>query len=182
MMLSMPFDSPEARLLNQTIFETIYHAALEASCDLARDLEPYPTWPRSPAANSQLQFDLWGVHPLGIHDFDTLKTRIHRYGLRNSLLTAQMPTASTSLIAGVNDGVDPYTRYRPPSLFLSPSFTETFGSNVYVRRSIAGEFQVVSKWLVRDLAAQGLWTENIRRQIIHAQGNRSFFSDINTAF
>ncbi|KAI0361335.1 Rrm1 protein [Trametes cingulata] len=153
MILGMPYDSPEARFLNRTIFETIYHAALDASCDLARTYGPYETWQGSPASRMCLQYDLWGVQTLGVNDFESLKMRIKKFGLRNSLLVAQMPTTSTSQIVGVNDGTDPYI------------------SNVYVRRSLSGEFQIVCKWLVRDLIAEGLWTERVRRAIAEAHGS-----------
>ncbi|KAI9058880.1 alpha subunit of ribonucleoside-diphosphate reductase [Trametes sanguinea] len=153
MLLSMPYDSPEARLLNRSIFETIYHAALDASCDLARLYGSHPSFPGTLASRLRLQYDLWGAVPLGLNDFEVLKMRIGKFGLRNALLTAQMPTASTSQIAGVNDSTDPYT------------------SNMYVRRTLSGEYQVVSKWLVRDLILNGSWNEKVRRGIIEAQGS-----------
>ena len=108
--LHMPYDSDQAHALNVSIFETIYHAALDASCDLAQQYGVYAAYEGSPASKGRLQFDLWGSRPTSLHDFDTLKTRIHAYGLRNSLLTAQMPTSSTSQISGFNDGTEPYVR------------------------------------------------------------------------
>ena len=109
-MLHVPYDSDQARALNMSIFETIYHAALDASCDLAQQYGTYPAYEGSPISKGRLQFDLWGSRPTSLHDFDTLKSRIRAYGVRNSLLTAQMPTSSTSQITGFNDGTEPYVR------------------------------------------------------------------------
>ena len=111
MALRMPFDSPEAKELNIQIFETIYHATLEASSELAEHDGPYETWMGSPAQLGQLQYDLWGVTPTGLWDWASLKEQIARTGLRNSLLVAPMPTASTSQILGNNECLEPYTRY-----------------------------------------------------------------------
>ena len=111
MVLRMPFDSPEARLLNQQIFETIYHAAVEASCEMAQDQGPYETYEGSPASQGQLQFDLWNVTPTELWDWTSLKEKVAAHGLRNSLLVAPMPTASTSQILGFNECFEPYTRY-----------------------------------------------------------------------
>ena len=111
MALRMPFDSPEARELNKQIFETIYHAACEASSDLAEEEGPYETWEGSPASQGQLQFDLWGVTPTDLWDWASLKAKIARTGMRNALLVAPMPTASTSQILGNNECFEPYTRY-----------------------------------------------------------------------
>lgn len=111
MALRMPFDSPEARELNQKIFETIYHAALESSSDIAETDGPYETYAGSPASKGQLQYDMWGVTPSDLWDWDSLKAKIARTGLRNSLLLAPMPTASTSQILGYNECFEPYTRY-----------------------------------------------------------------------
>jgi len=111
MALRMPFESPEAKELNIQIFETIYHGALEASSDIAARDGPYETWVGSPAEQGQLQFDLWGVTPTDMWDWSTLKAKVARDGLRNSLLVAPMPTASTSQILGFNECFEPYTRY-----------------------------------------------------------------------
>lgn len=111
MMMHIPYDSDDAVRLNRKIFETIYHAALDESCDLARSNGAYPKWPGSPASNLQLQFDLWNVVPSTRYDWAALKARMATYGLRHSMLTAQMPTAATSQLIGVNDGTEPYTRY-----------------------------------------------------------------------
>lgn len=110
MVLKMPFDSVEAKQLNIQIFETIYHGACEASCEIARKCGPYESWNGSPAHHGQLQFDLWGVCPTDRWDWVTLKNNITQYGMRNSLLTATMPTASTSQILGFNECFEPYTR------------------------------------------------------------------------
>lgn len=111
MALRLPFDSPGAKEYNLKIFETIYHGALEASVEMAVADGPYDTWEGSPAHQGQLQFDLWGVTPSELWDWDTLKAKITKHGLRNSLLTAPMPTASTSQILGFNECFEPYTRY-----------------------------------------------------------------------
>ena len=139
MALRMPFDSLQARELNKKIFETIYHAALDASSDIAAVDGPYETWKGSPAEQGKLQFDLWGVTPSDLWDWTSLKAKIARTGLRNSLLIAPMPTASTSQILGNNECFEPYT------------------SNIYTRRVLSGEFQVVCPWLLRDLVELGLW-------------------------
>lgn len=111
MALRMPFDSPAAKHLNIQIFETIYHAALEASSELAEHEGPYETWEGSPASKGQLQYDLWGATPTDRWDWDALKAKIKKHGLRNSLVTAPMPTASTSQMLGFNECFEPYTRY-----------------------------------------------------------------------
>jgi ribonucleoside-diphosphate reductase alpha subunit len=153
MILGMPFDSPEARELNVQIFETIYHAALERSCELAEKLGPYETYEGSPASLGELQYDMWGVTPSDLWDWATLKQKIAKHGLRNSLLLAPMPTASTSQILGFNECFEPYT------------------SNIYSRRVLAGEFQVVNPWLLRELVEQGLWNEQMKNRIIAHGGS-----------
>ena len=175
MMLRLPFESTSARLLNRAIFETIYHAAVDASCDLARQKGPYPAWSGSPASELQLQFDLWNSRPSSRYDFDSLKARIRKYGLRNSLLTAQMPTSATSHITGVNDGTDPFLRYnsiRP----CNASLTTISFSNLYVRRTLDGEFEMTCKWLVRELIYLDLWTEDVRHQLIRNHGKYPIFA------
>lgn len=151
--LRMPFDSPEARQLNIQIFETIYHAALTASCDLAAKHGPYETYEGSPASKGELQYDLWNVTPSDLWDWDSLKAKISQHGLRNSLLVAPMPTASTSQIMGFNECFEPYT------------------SNIYSRRVLAGEFQVVNPWLLKDLVDRGLWSDNMKNRIIADGGS-----------
>lgn len=111
MILRLPFDSDGARALNKQIFETIYHAALEASCEIAAVEGAYETYPGSPASQGELQYDLWGVTPSDLWDWAELKGKIAQHGLRNSLLVAPMPTASTSQILGFNECFEPYTRY-----------------------------------------------------------------------
>lgn len=154
MMLKIPFDSPLARQLNKDIFETIYFGACSASCDLASVDGPYKTYEGSPASKGQLQFDMWGVTPdSGRWDWDGLKERIAEHGMRNSLLVAPMPTASTAQILGNNESTEPFT------------------SNMYNRRVLAGEFTVVNKHLLRELTAKGLWTDNVRNRIIADGGS-----------
>ena len=110
MALRLPFDSVEARKLNLQIFETIYHAAVEASCEMAKEQGPYETYQGSPASQGKLQYDLWGITPTDLWDWASLKAKVAQYGLRNSLLLAPMPTASTSQILGNNECFEPYTR------------------------------------------------------------------------
>lgn len=153
MALRMPFDSPAAKKLNIQIFETIYHGALEASSEMAEREGPYETWIGSPAQLGQLQYDMWGVTPTDLWDWASLKEKIARTGLRNSLLVAPMPTASTSQILGNNECFEPYT------------------SNIYTRRVLAGEFQVVCPWLLRELVDLGLWDDNMKNTIIAHNGS-----------
>ncbi|KAF5317484.1 hypothetical protein D9619_013154 [Psilocybe cf. subviscida] len=153
MALRMPFDSPEAKQLNIQIFETIYHGALEASCELAQRDGPYETYQGSPASQGQLQYDMWGVTPSDLWDWAAIKEKVAQHGLRNSLLCAPMPTASTSQILGNNECFEPYT------------------SNIYTRRVLAGEFQVVCPWLLRELVDLGLWDDNMKNMIIAAGGS-----------
>jgi ribonucleoside-diphosphate reductase subunit M1 len=147
------FESPEAKLLNIQIFETIYYAALEASCELAQEQGTYETYPGCPASKGILQYDMWNVTPTGLHDWAALKAKIAKHGLRNSLLVAPMPTASTAQILGNNESVEAYT------------------SNIYVRRVLSGEFQVVNPHLLRDLTERGLWSDEVKNEIISARGS-----------
>jgi ribonucleoside-diphosphate reductase subunit M1 len=151
--LRLPFDSPEAKQLNIQIFETIYHGALTASCELALELGTYETYPGSPVSQGQLQYDLWGRTPTDLWDWDSLKADIAKHGVRNSLLVAPMPTASTSQILGYNECFEPYT------------------SNIYSRRVLSGEFQVVNPWLLKDLVDLGLWSDNMKNRIIADGGS-----------
>lgn len=153
MSLRLPFDSPEAKLLNIQIFETIYHAAVEASVELAREFGPYETYEGSPASKGMLQYDLWNVTPTDLWNWDEVKANLKKYGLRNSLLVAPMPTASTSQILGFNECFEPYT------------------SNIYSRRVLAGEFQIVNQWLLRDLVDMGLWNDSMKNRIIADNGS-----------
>ncbi|SJX64780.1 probable RNR1-ribonucleoside-diphosphate reductase large subunit [Sporisorium reilianum f. sp. reilianum] len=153
MIMGYAFESPEARRLNVQIFETIYHAALERSCELAQEHGTYETYAGSPASQGELQYDMWGVTPSDLWDWAELKAKIAKHGLRNSLLLAPMPTASTSQILGFNECFEPYT------------------SNIYSRRVLAGEFQVVNPWLLRELVEQGLWNDTMKNRIIAHGGS-----------
>ena len=151
--LRLPFESPEAKHLNIQIFETIYHAALTSSVELAKQHGTYETYEGSPASQGELQYDMWKVTPTDLWDWDSLKQQIKQHGLRNSLLVAPMPTASTSQILGFNECFEPYT------------------SNIYSRRVLAGEFQVVNPWLLKDLVDMGLWSDNMKNRIIADGGS-----------
>ena len=153
MMLKIPFDSPRAKELNRDIFEAIYFGACSASCDLAEELGHYESYPGSPASQGKLQFDLWNVQPTDRFDWASLKERIAQFGMRNSLLVAPMPTASTAQILGNNESTEPYT------------------ANMYNRRVLAGEFTVVNKHLLRDLIDLGLWNDVVRNRIIADGGS-----------
>lgn len=152
-LLRLPFDSEEARILNRNIFETIYYAALTASKDLAKKYGPYETYEGSPISQGILQFDMWGVTPTDRWDWNMLRAEIKKYGIRNSLLIAPMPTASTSQILGNNECFEPYT------------------SNIYTRRTLSGEFIVVNKHLMKDLVELGLWNEEMKEAIIRNNGS-----------
>merc|ERR1719464_699335 len=154
MIMRLPFEGEAARRLNEDIFETIYFAACEASCELAERDGPYETFAGSPASKGQLQFDLWGCAPKSSRwDWDALRARIVQHGLRNSLLVAPMPTASTAQILGNNESFEPYTQ------------------NLYVRRVLSGEFVQVNRHLLRDLIQRGLWTDDMRVQLIAHNGS-----------
>merc|ERR1719217_1105212 len=153
-MMRLPFESDDAKQLNEDIFETIYFAACEASCELAERLGAYETYAGCPASKGQLQFDLWGVKPASARwDWGALKAKIAQFGLRNSLLVAPMPTASTAQVLGNNESFEPYTQ------------------NLYVRRTLSGEFVQVNRHLLRDLIERGLWTEDVRMQLIAHNGS-----------
>ena len=152
-LLRQPFESEEARALNKEIFETIYFAAMTASKDLAKIQGPYETYAGSPVSKAQFQFDLWGVEPTLRWDWYSLKAEVLKYGVRNSLLVAPMPTASTSQILGNNECFEPYT------------------SNIYVRRVLSGEFVVVNKHLLNDLIELNLWDDEMKNRIISQNGS-----------
>ncbi|AGY99183.1 CPXV083 protein [Cowpox virus] len=152
-LLNYPFDSLEAQDLNKKIFETIYYGALEASCELAEKEGPYDTYVGSYASNGILQYDLWNVVPSDLWNWEPLKDKIRTYGLRNSLLVAPMPTASTAQILGNNESVEPYT------------------SNIYTRRVLSGEFQVVNPHLLRVLTERKLWNDEIKNRIMADGGS-----------
>ncbi|MEY4954356.1 MAG: Ribonucleoside-diphosphate reductase [Bacteroidota bacterium] len=153
-MLRMPFESEEAKQLNKDIFETIYFAAMEASMELAKVEGPYSTWEGSPISKGIFQFDMWNVTPSsGNWDWEKLRQQVVEHGVRNSLLVAPMPTASTSQILGNNECFEPYT------------------SNIYARRVLSGEFAVVNKHLLKDLIKLNLWNESMKNKLISANGS-----------
>ena len=159
-LMRLPFDSDEAQQLNKDIFETIYYAACTASKDLAIEEGAYETFKGSPASEGKLQFDLWGVKPSDRWEWDVLKEEIKKHGMRNSLLMAPMPTASTAQILGNNECFEPYT------------------SNIYTRRVLSGEFIVVNKHLLRDLTKLGLWDEDMKNRLIAANGSIQNINEI----
>ncbi|CAL9133236.1 unnamed protein product [Musa acuminata var. zebrina] len=152
-LLGMPFDSPEAQQLNKTIFETIYYHALRASCEIARKDGFYETYQGSPVSKGILQPDMWNITPSDRWDWSALREMISKNGVRNSLLIAPMPTASTSQILGNNECFEPYT------------------SNIYSRRVLSGEFVVVNKHLLHDLTEMGLWSPTLKNKIIYDDGS-----------
>ena len=151
--MRFPFDSEEAAQLNRDIFETMYFAAVTESAALAEKEGHYETFPGSPASKGELQYDMWGVTPSDRWDWNTLKAQVKKTGLRNSLLLAPMPTASTSQILGNNECFEPYT------------------SNIYSRRTLSGEFVVLNKHLLHDLIRLGLWDEEMRQTLMAANGS-----------
>merc|ERR1712060_790749 len=154
LIMRLPFESAAAKTLNEDIFETIYFAACESSCELAAKDGPYTTFDGSPASRGQLQFDLWGRTPKsGRWNWTALKEKIAKHGMRNSLLVAPMPTASTAQILGNNESFEPYTQ------------------NLYVRRVLSGEFVQVNRHLLRDLIERGLWKEEMRMMLIAHNGS-----------
>jgi ribonucleoside-diphosphate reductase alpha subunit len=153
LILKMPFDSDEARAMNRDIFETIYFAAMTASKDLAKELGPYETFKGSPVSKGIFQFDMWGVNPSDRWDWASLKQEVKKHGVRNSLLVAPMPTASTSQILGNNECFEPYT------------------SNIYSRRVLSGEFVIVNKHLLNDLVKEGLWNDDLKNTLIAHNGS-----------
>jgi len=152
-LMRFPFESDEARKLNSEIFETIYFASLTASKDLAKVDGAYETYPGSPISKGIFQQDMWNVKPSDRWEWDILREEILKYGVRNSLLLAPMPTASTSQILGNNECFEPYT------------------SNIYTRRVLSGEFVVVNKHLLRDLVKLGIWNDTLKNKIIAANGS-----------
>mmetsp|Transcript_85055 Transcript_85055/g.162746 ORF Transcript_85055/g.162746 Transcript_85055/m.162746 type:complete len:809 (-) Transcript_85055:212-2638(-) len=154
LLMKMPFESEPAKQLNEDIFETIYFAACESSCELAERDGAYETFEGSPASKGRLQFDLWGKTPKsGRWNWTELKEKVAKCGLRNSLLLAPMPTASTAQILGNNESFEPYTQ------------------NLYVRRVLSGEFVQVNRHLLRDLIERNLWNEEMRMQLIAHNGS-----------
>ncbi|MFM9026984.1 MAG: ribonucleoside-diphosphate reductase subunit alpha [Bacteroidota bacterium] len=159
-LLRIPFESDEARNLNRDIFETIYFAAMTASMEEAQQFGPYETFKGSPTSEGIFQFDLWGVTPTNRWDWNSLKADVIKHGIRNSLLLAPMPTASTSQILGNNECFEPYT------------------SNIYTRRVLSGEFTIVNKHLLKDLVKLGLWNENMKSKIIATNGSVQGIAEI----
>ena len=155
-LLRMPFTSDEAKALNQEIFETIYFAAVTASMEMAKEEGPYSSFKGSPISQGEFQYNLWGLNDgdlSGRWDWASLRKEVMEHGVRNSLLMAPMPTASTSQILGNNEAFEPYT------------------SNIYTRRVLSGEFIVVNKHLLEDLVSLGLWNENLKQEIMRANGS-----------
>jgi len=153
-LMDLAFTSDKAKTVNRKIFETIYHGALERSCELAQREGVYETFPGSPASEGILQFDMWSYDPGNErYDWAAMKSQIRQHGLRNSLLVAPMPTASTSQILGFNECFEPIT------------------SNIYSRRTIAGEFVMTNKYLMRDLIGLGLWNDAIKNNVIANNGS-----------
>jgi len=153
-LLRYSFESEEARQLNIDIFETIYFGAVTASMELAKRDGPYESYPGSPMSKGIFQFDMWDATPSSVRwDWADLKTKVAQYGVRNSLLIAPMPTASTAQILGNNESFEPYT------------------SNIYSRRVLSGEFQIVNQHLLKDLTELGLWDNNMRNKIIAHNGS-----------
>jgi ribonucleoside-diphosphate reductase alpha chain len=152
-LMRYPFDSEKARQLNKDIFETLYYAALTASKDLAKEDGPYESYEGSPVSQGILQHDMWGVKPSDRWEWGVLKAEIKKYGVRNSLLLAPMPTASTAQILGHNEAFEPYT------------------SNIYTRRTLSGEFIIVNKHLLRDLVKLGIWNDDLKNKLILGNGS-----------
>uniref|UniRef100_A0ACD5ZIF5 Uncharacterized protein n=1 Tax=Avena sativa TaxID=4498 RepID=A0ACD5ZIF5_AVESA len=159
-LLGMPFDSPEAQQLNKDIFETIYYHALKASAEIAAKEGPYETYVGSPVSKGILQPDMWNVVPSDRWDWPAIRGMISKVGLRNSLLVAPMPTASTSQILGNNECFEPYT------------------SNIYSRRVLSGEFVVVNKHLLHDLTEMGVWSPVLKNNIIYQDGSVQKITEI----
>ncbi|RCL75651.1 MAG: ribonucleoside-diphosphate reductase subunit alpha [Flavobacteriales bacterium] len=152
-MMRLPFESKEAKALNREVFETIYFASMTASKDLAKEEGAYESYPGSPVSKGIFQYDMWNVKPTKRWEWDVLKGEVKKYGVRNSLLLAPMPTASTAQILGNNECFEPYT------------------SNIYTRRVLSGEFIIVNKHLLKDLVKEGLWDKSMRQKIMAANGS-----------
>ena len=159
-LLRLPFESDLAKILNKNIFETIYFAAMTASKDLAIKEGAYSSFHGSPLSNGIFQFDMWNVQPSSRWDWDNLRKEVIEHGVRNSLLVAPMPTASTSQILGNNECFEPYT------------------SNIYSRRVLSGEFIIVNKHLLKDLVSLGLWNNDMKNRIIAANGSIQKITEI----
>ena len=158
--MRLPWESEEAKKLNKDISESIYYSALKTSCELAKKKGKYSTFDGSPASQGVLQFDMWGITPSNRYDWGALKEDIKKYGLRNSLSTALMPTASTSQMLGNTECFEPIT------------------SNIYKRATLSGEFIQINKYLVEDLIELGLWNDSLRQKIIISSGSIQNISEI----
>lgn len=159
-LLKFPFDSSEAKILNSDIFETIYYGAMTASNELAKEEGPYETYAGSPVSKGIFQFDMWGVNPSPRWNWQQLRENVLKHGVRNSLLVALMPTASTSQILGNNECFEPYTQ------------------NIYTRRVLSGEFVVVNKYLMKDLVRLGLWNEEVKHKIFTSNGSIQHLEEV----
>jgi ribonucleoside-diphosphate reductase alpha chain len=159
-LMGLPFESPGAKALNKEIFETLYFAAMTASKDQAIEFGTYETYAGSPVSNSIFQYDMWGVVPSNRWDWSQLKAEVKKHGVRNSLLLAPMPTASTAQILGNNECFEPYT------------------SNLYTRRVLSGEFIIVNRHLLKDLVKAGLWNRDMRHKIMSANGSIQNINEI----
>jgi ribonucleoside-diphosphate reductase alpha subunit len=160
--LGIPYDSDEAKQLNKEIFETIYYASIKASCDLAKTQGPYVTYKGSPISEGRFQFDLWGVTPTKRWDWSKLKEEVKKFGVRNSLTTCIMPTASTASILGNEASCEAQT------------------SNMYTRGVLSGTFIIVNKYLVKELVKLGIWNDNLRKKIIAENGSVQNIPEIPT--
>ena len=156
-LMRVPWESDKAVDLNQRIFEHIYYAAVESSCEVAEKEGPYSTYEGSPMSKGQFQYDMWSITPItekdGTLNWTSLKEKVAKYGVRNSLLMAPMPTASTSQILGFNECIEPFT------------------SNIYTRRTLAGEFIIINKYLMKDLEKLDIWNDMMKQQIIARNGS-----------
>jgi ribonucleoside-diphosphate reductase alpha chain len=152
-LMNLPFDGKESQEVDRMIFETMYHASLEMSMELSKVNGPYNTFEGSPLSKGLFQFDLWKVTPSDRYDWSDLRQQIQTYGVVNSLCLAPMPTASTSQILGNNECFEPFT------------------SNLYTRRTLAGEFMVINKYLMRELIDKGIWNMKIKDKIIEYKGS-----------
>ncbi len=159
-LMGFPFESVEARNLNREIFETIYFAAMTASKDQAIEFGTYETYAGSPVSQGVFQYDMWGVTPSNRWEWSLLKEEVKKHGVRNSLLLAPMPTASTAQILGNNECFEPYT------------------SNIYTRRVLSGEFIIVNRHLLKDLVRSGLWNRDMRHKIMAANGSIQNITEI----
>lgn len=159
-MLNMPFESDEARQLNKEIFETIYFAGMTESKEQAKQFGTYESYPGSPVSKGIFQYDMWDVTPSSRWNWTELKAEVKKFGIRNSLLLAPMPTASTSQILGNNECFEPFT------------------SNIYTRRTLSGEFVVVNKYLLKDLVRRKLWNDNLKNKIIAGNGSVQNIAEI----